>query len=154
MKNAVAIVALALAALASPARAQQAGKVDPAVVDKYLSGTFGKASPEWLARIKPDETLEICSKARNNPSAAEAEAILKREALRVELPKDGVAGGKWKEGFKVANEGRGGQFSDPPGTVSGGNCYACHQMDPAEVSYGTLGPSLKGYGPGPQVRPG
>jgi sulfur-oxidizing protein SoxX len=30
--------------------------------------------------------------------------------------------------------------------VSGGNCFACHQMDPKEVSYGTLGPSLAAYG--------
>ncbi len=46
----------------------------------------------------------------------------------------------------MANNGRGFQFSDGPGTVAGGNCYACHQMDPKEVSYGTLGPSLAGYG--------
>ncbi len=30
--------------------------------------------------------------------------------------------------------------------VSGGNCYACHQLDPKEVSYGTIGPSLAAYG--------
>ena len=41
---------------------------------------------------------------------------------------------------------------DPKGPV-GGNCYACHQLAPQEVSYGTIGPSLyqfgklRGYGP-------
>ena len=34
----------------------------------------------------------------------------------------------------------------PFGTVAGGNCYACHQLELAEVSYGTLGPSLTNYG--------
>ena len=40
----------------------------------------------------------------------------------------------------------------PKGPV-GGNCYACHQLAPQEVSYGTIGPSLyqfgklRGYGP-------
>ena len=38
------------------------------------------------------------------------------------------------------------QFSDAPGTVAGGNCYACHQLAKAEVSYGTVGPGLYNYG--------
>ena len=66
--------------------------------------------------------------------------------VRVAYPADGKFLGDWKKGYQVANNGRGGQFSDPPGTVSGGNCFACHQLDPKEVSYGTLGPSLSAYG--------
>ncbi len=54
--------------------------------------------------------------------------------------------GDWKAGERVAQTGVGGQFSDAPGTVAGGNCYACHQMAKAELSYGTLGPSLLEYG--------
>jgi sulfur-oxidizing protein SoxX len=64
----------------------------------------------------------------------------------VVYPADGKFLGNWKEGAKIANNGRGGQFSDPPDTVAGGNCYACHQMEQKEVSYGTLGPSLTNYG--------
>ena len=30
--------------------------------------------------------------------------------------------------------------------ANGGNCYNCHQLDPQEVSYGTIGPSLWRYG--------
>ena len=30
--------------------------------------------------------------------------------------------------------------------ANGGNCYACHQLAKAQVSYGTLGPSLLEYG--------
>src|SRR5204863_5880755 len=40
----------------------------------------------------------------------------------------------------------GGQFSDDANTEAGGNCYACHQMEKQELSFGTLGPSLTGYG--------
>ena len=54
--------------------------------------------------------------------------------------------GDWKNTDKIAQSGRGGQFSDAVNTVSGGNCYACHQMDIKKVSYGTLGPSLAKYG--------
>ena len=117
-----------------------------AAIDTYIKSTFGKASAEWQARIKPDESLAVCNTTRNNPSSAESEAMLKRESARVVYPADGKFLGDWKKGYQVANNGRGGQFSDPPGTVAGGNCFACHQLDPKEVSYGTLGPSLSAYG--------
>lgn len=117
-----------------------------AVIDAYIKSTFGKASAEWQARIKPDDSLAVCNTTRNNPSSADSEAMLKRESARVIYPADGKFLGDWKKGYQVANNGRGGQFSDPPGTVAGGNCFACHQLDPKEVSYGTLGPSLSAYG--------
>lgn len=117
-----------------------------ATVDAYLKSTFGKAPAEWQARIKPDESLAICNVTRNNPSSGQSDDILKREGARVVYPADGKFLGDWKKGYQVANNGRGGQFSDPPGTVAGGNCFACHQLDPKEVSYGTLGPSLAAYG--------
>ena len=120
--------------------------IDPAVVDAYLKNTFGKAPPEWQARIVPDEAMRICSTTRNEPSHAEAEKIIAQEAPRVVYPADGKFLGDWKSGAKIANNGRGGQFSDDAKTVNGGNCYACHQMEQAEVSFGTLGPSLTGYG--------
>ena len=50
--------------------------------------------------------------------------------------------GDWKDGEKIAQEGRGKQYSDDPKGPVGGNCYACHQLSPQEVSYGTIGPSL------------
>jgi sulfur-oxidizing protein SoxX len=138
----IPLAALLLAAGSATAQERPA----QAVIDAYLKSTFGKASAEWQARIKPDDSLAVCNTTRNNPSSAESEAMLKRESARVVYPADGKFLGDWKKGYQVANNGRGGQFSDPPGTVSGGNCFACHQLDPKEVSYGTLGPSLSAYG--------
>ena len=151
MTNTLKIAALALAAgfIALPfnASAQTAPKsADPALVDAYVKATFGKAPPEWQERIVPDETLKTCNAFHNNVPSKEADAIIKRELAKVVYPADGKFLGDWKEGRKVANNGRGGQFSDPPGTVAGGNCYACHQLEKSEVSYGTLGPSLTNYG--------
>lgn len=142
MRTVISLGALLLAA--GSVSAQE--RPPQAVIDAYLKATFGKAPAEWQARIKPDESLSVCNATRNNPSSAQSEAMLKRESARVVYPADGKFLGDWKKGYQVANNGRGGQFSDPPGTVSGGNCFACHQLDPKEVSYGTLGPSLAAYG--------
>ena len=64
-------------------------------------------------------------------------------------PGDGVRlfngrDGEWRA--EVASSGRGLQSSDDPSKPNGGNCYACHQLAPSEVAYGTLGPSLTEYG--------
>ena len=118
--------------------------VDPARVDQAIAATFAHVPAGWETRVAQDETQRICSLRRNEPSVAEAEAINAREAKGVVVPAQVM--GDWKRGEAIAQNGQGGQFSDPPGTASGGNCYACHQMAPAEISYGTLGPPLVGYG--------
>lgn len=140
-------LAVSIAALSSAAMAQTAARsVDPATVDAYIKSTFGKAPADWQARIEPDETLKACNQYRNDVPSVEADKIVARELARVVYPADGKYLGDWKNGAKIANNGRGGQFSDPPDTVAGGNCYACHQMEQKELSYGTLGPSLTNYG--------
>ena len=128
------------------AAAPPAKKADPAVVEAYLKSTFGKAPPEWQAKIVPDETLKACNAVHNDVTSKEADKIIRAELAKVVYPADGKLLGDWKEGKKIANNGRGGQFSDPEGTVAGGNCYACHQLEKSEVSFGTLGPSLTNYG--------
>lgn len=137
---------IGLATSASAQNAPAAKPADPALVETYVKATFGKAPPEWQARIEPDETLKACNLTRNQVASAEADKITQRELAKVVFPADGKLMGDWKEGAKIANNGRGGQFSDDEKTVSGGNCYACHQMEAAELSFGTLGPPLTNYG--------
>jgi sulfur-oxidizing protein SoxX len=127
-------------------RPQGQASADAARIDAMMRAMFSRVSPEWQARAQLDDTQRACTERRNQVSAAEADAIQARERATVVLPPDGNFLGDWRKGFQVANNGRGGQFSDPAGTVAGGNCFACHQMDPKEVSYGTLGPSLAAYG--------
>jgi sulfur-oxidizing protein SoxX len=75
-----------------------------------------------------------------------ADRIQKGNLAAVKYPADGVYMGDWKEGEKIAQTGVGMQFSDDPKRPAGGNCYACHQLSPKELSFGTIGPSLQGYG--------
>jgi L-cysteine S-thiosulfotransferase len=139
-------VAIATTTIAAPALAQQAAPADPAVVDRYVASLWSKAPDAWKQRNTQDETQKICSTTNNQPSDAQAKAIVARELAAVKLPADGKFMGDWKKGQQVAQRGSGGQFSDQPDTYRGGNCYACHQLSKQEVSYGTLGPSLLEYG--------
>lgn len=122
------------------------GRAEPAKVAEVIKETFKSASPEWKARIEQDETQKVCSLNRNNLSSADFDKVLAREKANVVLPADGKVLGDWKNGEKLAQRGTGGQFSDAADTPKGGNCYACHQLDKKELSFGTLGPSLMDYG--------
>ncbi len=148
------IISIAAAALllvtATSAMSQQKAKIDPAKVDAAVKGALVAfpAPPEvWQPRLTPDETMKVCAASHNNPSKAQFAAIEKREKAAIEYPADGKFIGDWKKGEAVAQNGYGMRFTDyPPARANGGNCYACHQLSKAEVSYGTIGPSLLGYG--------
>jgi sulfur-oxidizing protein SoxX len=137
--------AAAATLLASAGLAQQPA-IDQAALDRYVASLWSKAPDEWKRRNTQDETQRICSTTNNQPSDAQAKAIVARELATVRFPADGKLMGDWKKGQQVAQRGSGGQFSDQPDTYRGGNCYACHQLSRQELSYGTLGPSLLEYG--------
>lgn len=140
------IIAAGLVVFAGSAYAQDIPAADSATVEKYVQSMWSKASPEWQARMKLDETQRVCSETDNTPSQAQFDAIIAREKANVVYPADGDVMGDWKAGMTVAQRGTGGQFTDKPGTYQGGNCFACHQLTKEEMSYGTLGPSLLNYG--------
>ncbi|HVZ54194.1 MAG TPA: sulfur oxidation c-type cytochrome SoxX [Pseudolabrys sp.] len=137
---------VAVAALsAAPALAQD--KPSSARLDAMIKAAFPGAPADWQSRFVGDETMKECSDAHNTPAKATDEAIEKRERAKIKYPADGKLMGDWKAGEKLAQSGYGFRFTDyPPKQANGGNCYACHQLTKAEVSYGTVGPSLLGYG--------
>lgn len=141
------VVAAALLAVANAASAQQAMSVDPGRVDAVIGAAFRSAPAEWLPRLTPDETMRQCSAHHNAPPKEIADTIVKREAAAIQYPADGALMGDWKKGEALAQSGYGLRFTDYPARRSnGGNCYACHQLTAAELSYGTVGPSLLRYG--------
>ena len=66
----------------------------------------------------------------------------------IKPPSDGRYLGDWKEGERIAQNGRGMTWTDATIATSsnGGNCYNCHAIDKKEISFGTIGPSLYQYG--------
>jgi sulfur-oxidizing protein SoxX len=145
MQNTAVIAAAILIAATTSASAQQ--KADTAKVDADVVAAFPTAPADWKPRFDQDDTMKECSLNENSPPKAVADAIAKREKAKIEYPADGKLLGDWKAGEKLAQSGYGLRFTDyPPRGVNGGNCYACHQLTKAEVSYGTIGPTLLGYG--------
>src|SRR5262245_11618973 len=146
MRRLLLAVGIAGAALGA-ALAQNRDAVDGAVLDQAIKDSWQQAAPDWQQRLVQDATQTACSLYRNNPPPAVAAAITAREKASLKYPADGKLLGDWKKGEKLAQSGYGMRFTDyPPRAENGGNCFACHQLDPKELSYGTLGPSLAAYG--------
>jgi sulfur-oxidizing protein SoxX len=118
-----------------------------------LKSSFKASGQAGLDRLDQDETQRACSALDNKaPPKDVAEKIEKLNLATIRYPADGKYLGDWRNGEKIAQEGRGKQFSDDPAGPVGANCYACHQLAPQELAYGTIGPSLyqfaklRGYG--------
>jgi sulfur-oxidizing protein SoxX len=130
----------------SPALAQQ--KNDPKF-NKMIQDSFRADGIAGLNRIDQDATQRFCSDpqfANSKQGEAMREKIQKINMDSIQQPSDGKYIGDWKNGEKIAQSGRGATWSDKADTVIGGGCYNCHQIDPKEISYGNIGPSLTGYG--------
>ena len=98
-------------------------------------------------RLQRDATQIACAdytgKAIPKDTGAQIEKL---EMTYVKFPADRKYMGDWRRGEAIAQSGRGLQFSDSLSVQRGGNCYACHQISQQELSFGTLGPSLLGFG--------
>lgn len=97
-------------------------------------------------RVIMDGLQAICNRTGNNPPKEIAQQLESDQMKGIVFPADGKLMGDWKEGEKLAQSGRGMTWSDKAGIPNGGNCYNCHQISPQELSYGTIGPSLLGFG--------
>ena len=112
-----------------------------------IHASFSDSGQATLLRLEQDPLQQRCSQSRDNPVDATVAMALRQERLdAVVFPADGEFLGDWQRGAAVAASGRGLQSNDDPSIANGGNCYACHQLAPTEVAYGTLGPSLTRYG--------
>lgn len=114
-----------------------------------LRASFRDEGAVKVDRLVQDDVNRECSAAdvAGKPIAPTLAKALEAANLKtVKWPSDGKYLGDWKEGEKIAQSGRGLTWTDEPGQAIGGNCYNCHQIDPKEISHGTIGPSLHHYG--------
>lgn len=118
-------------------------------INQLLLASFKDKGQAKLDRLNQTDLQKACSLAETAPGGlpdAKRTELQNAALAAVKYPADGKYLGDWKAGEKVAQTGVGLQFSDKEGTAAGGNCYACHQLAPQELSYGNIGPSLYQYG--------
>jgi L-cysteine S-thiosulfotransferase len=114
-----------------------------------IKGSFSERGIAKLDRLEQTDIQKVCTEANATGQAVPAatrESMQKALYDKIPYPADGQYVGDWKEGEKIAQNGRGMQFSDAAGVPNGANCYACHQLTPQEISFGNQGPSLLKYG--------
>lgn len=122
--------------------------VDPAV-QAVMKNSFREQGIAKLDRIELDEIQVLCSNPAYfaTPEGQKKAIALQEAALKaIKPPSDGKYLGNWQSGEKIAQSGRGATWTDSLKTVNGGGCYNCHQISKQEISFGTIGPSLLGYG--------
>lgn len=93
-----------------------------------------------------DQSQQVCSDDPATLTPAASAQLQAAELKNVKYPAGGSYLGKWQQGEKIAQDGRGMRWDDAAGSVNGGNCYACHQITKKEISFGNIGPSLYQYG--------
>ena len=132
--------------LAGCAMAPSGQQVDAATL-QVLQSSFREQGEAKLDRLTQDESNRVCSEAAGAALDEKLAASIEAANLKtVRFPADGKLIGNWAEGEKIAQNGRGLTWTDKAADANGGSCYNCHQISKAELSYGSIGPSLYNYG--------
>ncbi|NBQ89964.1 MAG: sulfur oxidation c-type cytochrome SoxX [Betaproteobacteria bacterium] len=137
---AAVITAVGCASMPSPREldAQAAAMIKAAFRDEGIAK---------VDRIQQDLAQSACSSDKAPPPQV-MQRIMQEAMATVKFPAAGQYLGDWREGERLAQAGRGMTWTDasadPKG--NGAQCYNCHQISKAEISYGTIGPSLYQYG--------
>jgi len=117
----------------------------PKEVEKLMQRDFHARGQAGMERVVQDGIQRVCTETRDRPPAELAKRLEADQMKTIAFP-GGSLIGDWKSGERIAQNGRGMQWTDTPGTANGGSCYNCHQLSPKEISFGTIGPSLAGFG--------
>ncbi|MCZ7565272.1 MAG: sulfur oxidation c-type cytochrome SoxX [Burkholderiales bacterium] len=143
MRKAIVFAGVAAVAAGCATMQDEAAYREQAVA--WMKRDFHARGMAKTDRLNQDELQRACTQYNNNPPEALVKRVEAAEMAGIKLPADGKYLGDWKRGQRIASSGRGMTWSDKPG-AAGGSCYNCHQLSPQQPSFGTIGPSLRGYG--------
>jgi sulfur-oxidizing protein SoxX len=144
MKRTIVIAGLATVVLAGCATIQDDAAYRQQAAT-WMKRDFHARGMAQMDRLNQDELQHVCTIYNNKPPADLEKRLEAAEMAKIKAPSDGKYMGDWKNGQRIAASGRGMTWSDKPG-AAGGSCYNCHQLSPRETSFGTIGPSLRGFG--------
>jgi L-cysteine S-thiosulfotransferase len=144
--HAIGSAAVAMLALLGGSAASRGQEVAPDRLQQSLAASFRARGQAGLERLQQTPLQLACSVARPGALPPEVRDRIEQTALQgVRFPEDGRWLGNWERGERIAQQGGGLQYSDPPDAPRGGNCYGCHRLSGSEIAYGTIGPSLYRY---------
>lgn len=144
----IALSLIAAAVVAGCASAPGSADLDKMAAD-IVKSSFRDQGIVKVSVLAPEDINTACSAAEvaGKPLDHDTAMALQNVQLKtIKWPADGNYFGDWRKGEALAQSGRGQTWTDKADTPNGGNCYNCHQLDPKEISFGTIGPSLTGYG--------
>lgn len=143
----ILLLALSISATAESSDSAISGLAQATPVLDVLKASMKEKNGVGLDRLEQTDLQRACSNSNDYPASSEQATALHEIAMAsVVFPADGNYLGNWRKGETTAQDGRGMQYSDDSTKPNGGNCYACHQLDPTEIAAGTIGPSLVKYG--------
>jgi L-cysteine S-thiosulfotransferase len=148
MKNTRTLAIVAVAAVAAGCAMLESADRSHEKAVAMMKTSFKENGQAKLDRLDQDEVQRVCSQQRGEQPLDKGVAKRLEEAqfATLKYPAGGKLLGDWKAGERIAQTGVGMQYSDDPKAPTGGNCYACHQLSKAELSFGTIGPSLYNFG--------
>ena len=137
---AVALTAVGCASVPSP-------RVLDEQAQAMIKAAFRDEGIAKVDRIRQDLAQSACSSDKTPPPEV-MQKIMQEAMATMKWPSDGRYIGNWREGERLAQSGRGMTWTDATvdTKANGAQCYNCHQISKAEISYGTIGPSLYQYG--------
>jgi sulfur-oxidizing protein SoxX len=140
--TAAAAAGLVVGCASTPSSAQLDAQAQQAMKTSFRDQGIAKVD-----RLNQDLGQQACSSDKA-PSDEVARQIQAEAEASIKWPAGNQFIGDWRQGEKLAQDGRGMTWTDKSTETkdNGGNCYNCHQIDKAEISYGTIGPSLWNYG--------
>jgi sulfur-oxidizing protein SoxX len=146
MKILAIFAAAAAAALTSCTTLPSSAELDQQAI-ATMKASFRDQGIAKVDRLNQDLGQRACSSAQA-PTEAVAKRIESESLATIKWPAGGRYLGDWREGEKLAQNGRGMTWTDASAAPqsNGANCYNCHQIDKKEISFGTIGPSLWNYG--------
>ena len=145
MRRLLSMLAVALGACASTPQKPFSTEAELHEVQTVLKRDFHARGSAAMTRLEADAVQQACNLNANEPPEALARSLEAAQLASIRFPAGSLIG-DWKSGQRIAQSGRGLQWSDAPKEAGGGSCYNCHQLSREEASYGTLGPSLLGFG--------
>ena len=139
--------ALLAAALAAGCAMNPSPKEIDVATNQVMKSSFRDQGDARLDRLVLDASNQACSDAQDKSVDEKlAKSIEEANFKTIKFPVNGQLIGNWAEGEKIAQNGRGLTWTDKADNANGGSCYNCHQISKAELSYGSIGPSLYNYG--------